>query len=212
MIANEHNAFIISCNVDLALTEIPGVISSEEVAIASSKREFDTPQTVFFIDDIKKLLQELGFSREGFLFFFLLQGGYTIRPVKKYHARRYDIIKVAFEHFPWKNETDLEFLKEVYIHKCNGKEYDFDYFFQEYDIRTFPDYNSITRFLTSIKDDEEMILRACGVTKVELEGWFNAMLEDILTTDFVTCLISPELNKFIVIPKLAASSSMLYYY
>lgn len=187
--------------------DIPGIISAEELARCASRRRFNKLPTCLLRDDLLDFIEQSGGSKEGFLFFFLLQGNDSIKPVLLNRPSANS--QQSFVEFPWKNETDRDELKEVYVQKYQGTEDDFDHFFQEYDIQTFPDYCTVTRFLTPLKEDEERVAQACGVTTEELEQWFGAMLADIMTTDHLTCLISPELNKFTVISQLAAQSSTL---
>ena len=184
------------------------MISSEALARNASRRRFNKLPTVLFMDDLRDFIEVSGGSMKGFLFFFLLQGNDSIKPVGL--NRPHPASPRSFNNFPWKNETDLELLKDVYIQEYHGREDDFDHFYQEYDVQTFPNYHSVIRFLTPLEEDEERIVQACGVTREELEQWFDAMLADIMTTDYLTCLISPELNSFTVISQLAAPSSTFF--
>ena len=194
--AYENNAFVITNDSDFVLMDIPGIIDADDLSKAWNGN-YNKPPTVMTRQRYLNHLNELGITPNAFKCCCLIYSGNDFIP----RRIKADLSDELLQEFPYKHIDDIEQLRQHYHIRYNGKEEDFDTFFRIYDMKRLPPYDHTVRFIADNHEDEDEVLEQCGITREEIELWTSEMFQDIMTTDYFTSLVDPELNGFSVISK-----------
>lgn len=176
--------------------DIPGIIDAEKLSNAW-RGNYNKPPTVLTRQRLVDHLNNLGITHNAFKCCCLIYSG--VDGISR--RKKVDLSDELLRKFPYKHIEDINQLRHIYHMNYHGNEEDFDTFFRIYDVRRLPPYDHAVRFIANDIEDEDEVLEQCDITREEIELWTSEMFQDIMTTDYFTCLVCPELNGFSVISK-----------